>query len=223
MKRCSFLIFFCACISTSYAEQLLPFDTVALDEAIGQITTLGSDSPYKTVEEAGEALYNAFYDNLSGDKIDSFAITQKCYKEIVKNAKVCNNFINTYNDFLNHANFCLKANKETIVPSEDLPGTINRKALSFQECTSVISEQYQHTKDGTVKRINFSGDSYLGKCVDWVNDAEQCQNYLIGYYNDKVNDKSTSKSDKKKYSCMLEKVQTGKMDFPISKMEEACK
>lgn len=218
MKRCSFLIFFCACISVSYAEQLLPFDTVALDEAIGQITTLGSDSPYQTVEEAGEALYNAFYDNLSGDKIDSFAITQKCYKEIVKNAKVCNNFINTYNDFLNHANFCLKANNIT-------EAKWHNQTYSFQDCQLKTDSSYrsQLTNEITDPSDEYKSDSLTGQCKQWVEAAEQCQNYLIGYYSDKLNDTSISKSDKKKYSCMLEKVQTGKMDFPISKMEEACK
>lgn len=222
MKRCLFFMFFCACISVSYAEQLLPFDTVALDEAIGQITTLGSDSPYKTVEEAGEALYNAFYDNLSGDKIDSFAITQKCYKEIVKNAKVCNNFINTYNDFLNHANFCLKANNfNQVVSAYDY--NENKKAYSFSECYGIADISYHDNENNTIVERNFAADSATGQCKQWIEAAEQCQNYLIGYYSDKLNDTSISKSDKKKYSCMLEKVQTGKMDFPISKMEEACK
>ena len=218
IKRCSFLIFFCFCISVSYAEQLLPFDTVALDEAIGQITTLGSDSPYQTVEEAGEALYNAFYDNLSGDKIDSFAITQKCYKEIVKNAKVCNNFINTYNNYLNHANFCLKANNIT-------EAKWNNQTYSFQDCQLKTDTSYRSksTNKITEPDAEYKSDSLTGQCKQWVEAAEQCQNYLIGYYNDKLNDTSISKSDKKKYSCMLEKVQTGKMDFPISKMEESCK
>lgn len=218
IKRCSFLIFFCFCISVSYAEQLLPFDTVALDEAIGQITTLGSDSPYQTVEEAGEALYNAFYDNLSGDKIDSFAITQKCYKEIVKNAKVCNNFINTYNNYLNHANFCLKANNIT-------EAKWHNQTYSFQDCQLKTDSSYrsQLTNEITDPSDEYKSDSLTGQCKQWVEAAEQCQNYLIGYYSDKVNDTSISKSDKKKYSCMLEKVQTGKMDFPISKMEKNCK
>ena len=217
MKRCLFFIFCCFCISVSYAEQLLPFDTVALDEAIGQITTLGSDSPYQTVEEAGEALYTAFYDNLSGDKIDSFAITQKCYKEIVKNAKVCNNFINTYNNFLNHANFCLKANNIT-------EAKWHNQTYSFQDCQLKTDTSYrsQLTNKITDPSDEYKSDSLTGQCKQWVEAAEQCQNYLIGYYSDKVNDTSISKSDKNKYSCMLEKVQTGKMDFPISKMEEAC-
>ena len=222
MKKILIFTSFCLCVNAAMADYIT-FDTVALDTAMNEITRVGSDSPYKTAAEAGDALYDAFYAAKKGNTVDSDLVMDKCFNEIVKSGRICNNFINTYATFLDKATYCLKANKTNITPSEGVPGIINTKELSFQECTSIVSEEKYHNEDGTLSNYSYSGGSYLGKCIDWVNDAEQCQSYLIGYYKDKLDDSKLSKNDKKYYECLLEKVQTGNMDFPLSKMEANCK
>ena len=221
-----FLIFtvFCFGINICQAENFITFDTAALDTAMNKITRVGSDSPYKTVEEAGDALYDAFYAAKKNNTVDSDLVMDKCFNEIIKSGRICNNFINAYDKYLNKANYCLKANKENITKTYDTPGRENQIEYSFQECTSVVSGAHKHNGDtGQDYDINYAGESYLGKCVDWVKAAEQCQTYLISYYKDKLDDSKLSKSDKKYYECLLEKVQTGNIDFPMSKMEQSCK
>lgn len=223
MKKLLIFTSFCLGINVCRADYIT-FDTAALNEAMNEITRIGSDSPYKTVEDAGDALFDAFYAAKKGDTVDSDTVMDKCFNEIIKSGRICNNFINTYATFLNKANYCLKANKENITQTYGLEGRENRKGYNFRECTSVISGAHKHDEEtGKDYEINYDGQSYLGKCVDWVKAAEQCQSYLIGYYKDKLDDSKLSKTDKKYYECLLEKVQTGNMDFPLSKMEEACK
>ena len=222
MKKILIFTSFCLCVNAAMADYIT-FDTVALDTAMNEITRVGSDSPYKTAAEAGDALYDAFYAAKKGNTVDSDLVMDKCFNEIVKSGRICNNFINTYATFLDKANYCLKANKEKTTASKDMYGENNQKEYSFQECLSTIAATKLHAKDGTIKERAYTGDSYIGKCVDWVNNVEQCQSYLIGYYKDKLDDSKLSKNDKKYYECLLEKVQTGNMDFPLSKMEANCK
>ena len=216
-------IFSCLFVSVCQAEKFITFDSVALDTAMNEITRVGSDSPYKSVEEAGDAFYDAFYAAKKNNTVDIDKVADKCANEIIKSGRVCNNFLVSYNTHLNKANYCLKANKEKITPTDSASGRENKKEYTFQECTSVVSAEKFHHNDGTTSYQGYHGDSYLGKCVDWVNDAKQCQSYLIGYYKDKLDNSKLSKSDKKYYECLLEKVQTGNMDFPLSKMEQSCK
>ena len=220
-----FLIFtvFCFGINICQAENFITFDTAALDTAMNEITRVGSDSPYKTVEEAGDALYDAFYAAKKNNTVDSDLVMDKCFNEIIKSGRICNNFINAYDKYLNKANYCLKANREKIIKDYNLPGEANQQEYNFQECLSAASAAHNYNKDKGYVEKTYTGTSYIGKCVDWVKAAEQCQTYLISYYKDKLDNSGISESDKKYYECLLEKVQTGNMDFPMSKMEQSCK
>ena len=213
-------IFSCLFVSVCHAEKFITFDSVALDTAMNEITHVGSDSPYKTVEEAGDAFYDAFYAAKKNNTVDIDKVADKCANEIIKSGRICNNFLISYNTHLNKANYCLKANNFTKVVGRY--GGDTGKEHSFQDCYQLLDAKW-HEKDGTTKNFSYAGDSSRGQCKQWIEAAEQCQSYLIGYYKDKLDDSKLSKNDKKYYECLLEKVQTGNMDFPLSKMEANCK
>ncbi len=216
-------IFICCCFYTMFAYALssYPVDTVALEEALKEITRVGNSTDTEIIENAQADLYIFFMKN-SDQQIPVGDIVGQCVK-IVQNNSSCMKFLQTYGKYLDHANFCLKANIDRIMPSEGTPGLENTKKLSFQECVSLSSERKYHEKDGTTSNLAYGGNSALGKCTDWVDAAEKCQSYLTNYYLQKLSGSNISKSDKKYYECLLKKVQTGNMDFPLSKMEEACK
>lgn len=215
-------IFSCLFVSVCNAETFITFDSVALDTAMNEITRVGSDSPYKTVEEAGEAFYDAFYAAKKNNTVDIDKVADKCANEIIKSGRICNNFLVSYNTHLDKANYCLKANKFQV--------SWNRRSYSFEECFAKYDGNVYRNANGTIDLDprnpddgKYDGASLTGQCKQWVDAAEQCQSYLIGYYKDKLDGSKLSKNDKKYYECLLEKVQTGNMDFPLSKMEQSCK
>ena len=215
MKK--FLIFtsFCLGINVCHADYIT-FDTAALDTAINEITRIGSDSPYKTVEEAGDALYDAFYAAKKGNTVDSDVVMDKCFYEIVKIGRICNNFITRYNSNLNHANFCISANNR----GEKV--TYLSHSATFEECQRM--RDINGYENGKITRgERYEGDSIAGQCKDWIKAVEMCSKYLGGYYTQKLSETGLSNEDKKKYECLLEKVETGNITVPLSKMENSCK
>lgn len=199
-----FLIFAlaCFCVNVCYAKRLVTYDSLAMDTAMEEITKLGSESSYKTVEEAANDLYKACELLADRDVIDIDKVMDKC-EEIVKNTKTCAKFINTYSTYLDHVSYCKRANK------------FKAGNFSFNECREyVMDNDMSYSKRDTTGRV-------YDQCRSWIESAQKCRFYLIGYYVDKsyeVNEK-----DKKYYECILDKLQEGDMDFPISKMERACK
>ena len=106
----------------------------------------------------------------------------------------------------------------------------NGRSYSLEECFAKYDGNVYRNADGTIDLDprhpddgKYGGASLTGQCKQWVDAAEQCQSYLIGYYKDKLEDSNISESNKQYYKCLLEKVQTGNIDFPISNMEASCK
>ncbi len=214
LKNIVLFVCFCICINTVYAKDAkYPVDTVALQEALEMISADKYDA---------KSRFYLYFITYKADDIPVNKIVDKCL-EFIKDNYECRKFIETYTSSLDHANFCLKANKEKITPNYNLPGKENQMEYTFQECTSIASGDKDRLPNGSERYTGYTGDSYLGKCVDWLKAAEKCQRYLIGYYQDKLNKSKLSKPDKKYYECLLDKVKTGNMDFPISKMEADCK
>ena len=202
-----FLIFtvFCLGINICQAAKYVTFDSVALETAMNEIKTLGSDSVYSTIEDAGETLYEALYDATTDeDMIDSTEMMDTCV-EIIEDAQTCIAFINTYRKYLDHANYCKQANK------------FKAGNFTFEDCNKYV------TKDDTSYASRDSSGKIYRKCQQWLETGIRCNFYLISYYTDKLDNSGLSASNKKYYECLLNKVENGDMNFPISKMEKSCK
>ena len=196
-------IFICCCFYTMFAYALssYPVDTVALEEALKEITRVGNSTDTEIIENAQADLYIFFMKN-SDQQIPVGDIVGQCVK-IVQNNSSCMKFLQTYGKYLDHANFCLKAN------NFELPN------LTFKQCGPYVNAAQSYSESET-------NTENWGNCKRWYDTAETCSIYLQNYYKQKLS-YSGSTSDRKYYECLLGKLQTGNMDFPISKMEEACK
>ncbi|MBR3510550.1 MAG: hypothetical protein IKN73_00620 [Alphaproteobacteria bacterium] len=203
IKKIFVLILFCFCINVGYAQRLVTFDSVAMETALGKIKKIGSGSPYKTLEDAQDAFSSAF-ENLANydDTIDIDKVMDKC-EEIIKNTRTCAAFINEYNKYLDHGNYCKRSDK------------FKAGNFSFNEC-----REYVMDNDISYSKRDTSGKIYK-QCVSWIESAQKCRFYLIEYYVEKLS--NSDESDKKYYECILDKLQEGDMDFPISRMEKSCK
>lgn len=218
IKKIGFLLCLFFCATSSYAADSYPVDTVALDEALKEISRVGDSTDPEKIEDAQADLYMYFINN-SSKQLPPENIINQCVK-IVRHNRSCMKFLQTYSHYLNHANFCLKANNFT-------NAVWFEKKYSFKDCYREYDTSW-HNYDGTVNEElsstrHYDADSIVGQCRTWIDSAEKCQNYLIGYYSERLANSKLSKSDKKYYECLLDKTRTGNMDFPLSKMEETCK
>lgn len=187
----------CLCINNVYAKDIsYPVDTIALEEALKEIPS--------SKEDAKAELYLYFITNQNRD-IPVSEIANKCIETIRDNVS-CMNFIKTYNSYLDHANFCFKANNY---------GS-DAFRLTFKQCASYANASYGYS----TSEIN---SNEWGYCRRWFEMAENCSKYLEKYYTQKLSNSKLSASDKKYYECLLNKIQTGNMDIPTSKMENDCK
>jgi len=213
-------IFICCyfCITFVYAKDVrYPVDTIALEESLKKIIdtrksynqNLGIGEEEKFVAEAQSDLLLWFMSNKK-NTISARDIITKC-NEIVGHAKSCIDFLNTYNMYLDHANFCVQANNFKLQNFAHVSKYENTE-FTFHDCVSK-----------TVYSGNHSSNSIVGECNRWTSYAQKCSVYLKGYYTQKLSNSKTSESDRIYYECLLEKIQAGDVDFPMSKMEEACK
>ena len=214
-------IFICCyfCVTFVYAKDIrYPVDTIALEEALTKIqdTRKGQDSVDKPIGFSDRCIAEAQSDLLlwfmsnKKNTISARDILTKC-DEVVGHAKSCIDFLNTYNTYLDHANFCVRANSFKLQNYLKIPGYEN-KEFTFRDCVSK-----------TVYSENYASTSVVGECNRWTGYAQKCSVYLEKYYTQKLSNSKISESDKKYYECLLNKIQTGDIDFPMSKMEESCK
>lgn len=198
IKKIGFLLCLCFFMTSGYAASY-PVDTVALEEALKEITRVGDSTDSEKIEDAQADLYMYFMEN-SNKQLSVEDIINQCVK-VVQHNRSCMKFLQTYSHYLDHANFCLKAN------NFELPN------LNFKQCGAYVNAAQGFSEEDTKT-------NEWGNCKRWYDVAEKCLIYLQNYYTQKL---SNSKSDKKYYECLLNKIQTGNVDFPISKMEAECK
>ena len=190
-------------INVCYADNSITYDSLALETAMNEINKIGSGSKYNTVEDAAAAFYDAFIYEVKFEEDVSVSSIMNICKDIIKDSKVCVKFINTYNKYLDHANYCLQANK------------FKAKDFTFKECYDYI------INNNTLYVSRDSSGKTKLLCKQWIESAAKCRFYLFGYYYDK---KSNANSyDAQYYDCVLNKLQNNDMEFPISKMENSCK
>ena len=190
IKKLWLFICFCLCITSVYAKDVnYPVDTIALEEALKEI--------HDATMQADIYLY-VMTKQTSG--ISAQELAEECVA-IVRDNVSCMNFLKTYNSYLDHANFCIRANN------------FGSQNLTYKQCGAYVNAAQGYSQEDT-------NSNEWGNCKRWYDVAEKCLNYLQNYYKQKL---STSKSDKKYYECLLDKIQTGNIDFPMSNMEKECK
>lgn len=196
-KRILIFMLLLLVVNVCYAARISSYDSVAFDVAVQyELEKQDADAVDKFVNEFERAVS---YE----DTIDMDAMLKKC-KEIVKSGKTCIKFINTYNKFLDHANFCKESDK------------FKAGNFTFNECRSYVLDD-----DKSYASRDSSGKIY-NQCKTWIEHGMRCRFYLMGYYSDQTNNE-TSESDKEYYQCLSKKIEDGDIDFPMSKMEQDCK
>ena len=221
IKKIGFFICFCLCITSVYAKDIkYPVDTIALEEALTKIqnTRKGQEQDNihkpigfadRCIEEARSELLEWFMSNKK-KAISVNDIVAKC-DEIVGDASSCIDFLNTYSLYLDHANFCIRANSFKLQNFLKVSG-YETTEFTFHDCVGK-----------TVYNAHYGSTSIIGECKSWLGYAQQCSVYLKKYYSQKLSSSKISDSDKKYYECLLDKIQTGNIDFPMSNMEKECK
>ena len=218
IKKICVFICCCFCVTFTYAKDAkYPIDTIALEEALTKIQAtsksfnpnlnIGDDE--KFIAEAQSDLLVWFMSNKK-KTVSAKDILTKC-SEIVGHAESCMDFLNTYNMYLDHANFCMRANSFKLQNFLHVEGYEDRE-FTFRDCVSK-----------TVKSSFYTSNSVIGECNKWTGYAQKCSIYLEKYYTQKLSNSKISETDKNYYGCLLDKVQTGEINFPISEMEEDCK
>ena len=179
---------------------ILPVDTAALNIASEKI----SDT---------DIAKNAFLAALaSKNQMVIGELYKICDGELGINFVECGSFITEYVNILTNRTNCTKANKmEFIYNWWDL-----------DKCYGIVDKNIKQAALNNKGRGSADEFTYE-QCKQAVEAAEKCQIYLTYYYKDKLLDPDITKKEQKKYKCMLEKLETGNIEFPTTKMEESCK
>ena len=217
IKRIHFIIlsllYLLPCAAANPEDKMYPIDTVALAEGLNSITKFVSEYEHDTLDTVKAEFALFFYSQLGHkDALSVGQIISRCVENIGDESS-CYKFIQTYTKYLNHANFCLRANN-TKGP------VFNGHTYSFEECYNKVDRT--DYENGVTTPHNYYAGSLVDECTRWVRAAENCQTYLIDFYSQKLESKDLSNKDKKKYECLLEKMQTGNITIPTSKMEKEC-
>lgn len=212
-------MFLCIGITVTYSESKadgtsFPVDTVALDEALKQIVRVDGKTDSDLVENAQADLYMYFMENIGSERVYVQDIVNMC-KNIVKDNSSCMNFIKIYNSYLDHANFCFKANQ---ISEDESLDPINT-GLSTSDCYRLKQGDVAWVGDRVegLRKEQYTTESISNLCKEFVDAAEKCQMYLMQYYPRKLEEKGLSKKEKKYYQCLLDKAKTGSILFPLYK------
>ena len=204
---------------TQAGGTLLPVDTIALDEALKQIVRVNGKTDNDLIENAQADLYMYFMENTNSEYLYVLDVVNMC-KNIVKDNLSCMNFIKTYNSYIDHANFCLKANT---ISEDDALDPINT-GIGAKDCYRLKQGDVAWTGDYVegIQKEQYTTESISSLCREFVDAAEKCQIYLIQYYACQLESKELSKKEKKYYQCLLDKAKSGTLYFPIDNMKREC-
>ena len=202
-KLMFFIGIFCLFGVNAYAKDVsLPVDTVALNAALSKIYIVDVDETDENKVAAKKADFYLYFMENKGKKLSSKVIVQQCKKFIV-NSISCQDFIETYNSYLNDANACLEANNMEVTANT----SYGWQKYKFKECYSIAK--------GTSTDIHDSYDA-KEKCNILVEKVEKCVTYLKNLY--------SQKKQSSQYNCVLNDLNEGSFELPLTqeRLEREC-